>query len=190
MNSHSSTLSLLLLLLFFSWIIVLAGNASAHFCAEQDDPLLMASTLGGVHDSQGASNSTDVDELARFAVEEHNKKEVNSFSFDIRLFKWILFLTRCFLSCRVSLILADGVCAFCCRSRSCCVLCCGLLCFSQNSFRDVEFCSTCSAFWCCRCLSVSMSSMRVCVELKLHHSLRLSLFGRLDRLTVVWFLFL
>ncbi|XP_022957234.1 cysteine proteinase inhibitor 12-like [Cucurbita moschata] len=66
--------STFLLLLLLSWI-VLAGNASAHFCAQQDDPLLMASTLGGVHDSQGASNSADFDELARFAVDEHNKKE-------------------------------------------------------------------------------------------------------------------
>lgn len=83
--SPLSSALLLLLLLFFSGIIVLAGNASAHFCADQDDPLLMASTLGDVRDSQGASNSADVDELARFAVEEHNKKEVNSFSLDIYL---------------------------------------------------------------------------------------------------------
>lgn len=67
--------SSLLLLLLFSWIVV-AGFASSQFCAQQDDPLLMASTLGGVHESQGSSNSADVDELARFAVNEHNKKEV------------------------------------------------------------------------------------------------------------------
>ncbi|CAK9325701.1 unnamed protein product [Citrullus colocynthis] len=73
--SFSSLPSTLLLLLLLSWIILLAGNASAHFCAQQDDPLLMASTLGGVHDSQGTSNPVDVDELARFAVDEHNKKE-------------------------------------------------------------------------------------------------------------------
>lgn len=81
MNKEFSILfsSSTLLLLLLSWI-VLAGNASAHFCSQQDDPLLMASTLGGVHDSQGASNSADVDELARFAVDEHNKKEVKRFS--------------------------------------------------------------------------------------------------------------
>ncbi|TYK22233.1 flagellar radial spoke protein 5 isoform X3 [Cucumis melo var. makuwa] len=32
-------------------------------------------SLGGVHDSQGASNSIDVDELACFAIVEHNKEE-------------------------------------------------------------------------------------------------------------------
>ncbi|XP_022139142.1 cysteine proteinase inhibitor 12 [Momordica charantia] len=67
-----SSSTLLLLLLYW---IVLGGNASAHFCRQEDDPLLMASTLGGVHDSQGASNSAGVEELARFAVDEHNKKE-------------------------------------------------------------------------------------------------------------------
>ena len=69
------------LLLFSS--IVLAGFAFAQFCSEQDDLLLMASTLGGVHDSQGASNSADVDEIARFAVDEHNKKEVKRFSLSV-----------------------------------------------------------------------------------------------------------
>jgi len=33
-------------------------------------------TLGGVKDSP-ASNSADVDSLARFAIDEHNKKEVS-----------------------------------------------------------------------------------------------------------------
>lgn len=41
-------------------------------------------TLGGVHESQGevegqiaaVQNSADIEGLARFAVEEHNKKEV------------------------------------------------------------------------------------------------------------------
>lgn len=32
-------------------------------------------TLGGVQESQGTQNSADIDSLARFAVEEHNKKE-------------------------------------------------------------------------------------------------------------------
>lgn len=47
------------------------------------DSVKMA-TLGGVHESQGEvegqaaaiQNSADVEGLARFAVEEHNKKEV------------------------------------------------------------------------------------------------------------------
>ncbi|KAJ6428186.1 hypothetical protein OIU84_023577 [Salix udensis] len=32
-------------------------------------------TLGGVHDSKASQNSVEIDSLARFAVEEHNKKE-------------------------------------------------------------------------------------------------------------------
>ncbi|KAJ6392936.1 hypothetical protein OIU77_022420 [Salix suchowensis] len=32
-------------------------------------------TLGGVHESEASQNSVEIDSLARFAVEEHNKKE-------------------------------------------------------------------------------------------------------------------
>nr|WFP52520.1 cystatin [Aristotelia chilensis] len=32
-------------------------------------------TVGGLHESQGTQNSVEIDGLARFAVEEHNKKE-------------------------------------------------------------------------------------------------------------------
>lgn len=32
-------------------------------------------TLGGIHDSQSTQNSTEIDDLGRFAVDEHNKKE-------------------------------------------------------------------------------------------------------------------
>ncbi|XVF00162.1 hypothetical protein REPUB_Repub03eG0261400 [Reevesia pubescens] len=35
----------------------------------------MATTLGGIHPSQGAQNSEELENLARFAVDEHNKKE-------------------------------------------------------------------------------------------------------------------
>ncbi|KAL6129522.1 hypothetical protein ACLB2K_072872 [Fragaria x ananassa] len=35
----------------------------------------MASVVGGVHESQGSQNSLETDELARFAVQEHNNKE-------------------------------------------------------------------------------------------------------------------
>lgn len=31
--------------------------------------------LGGVHDIDGARNSVEIDNLARFAIEEHNKEE-------------------------------------------------------------------------------------------------------------------
>jgi hypothetical protein len=32
--------------------------------------------LGGVHDCKGSQNSAEIDNLARFAVQEHNNKEV------------------------------------------------------------------------------------------------------------------
>ena len=32
--------------------------------------------LGGIRDMEGGENSLEIDSLARFAVEEHNKKEV------------------------------------------------------------------------------------------------------------------
>lgn len=47
------------------------------FCSEEivQDPTTMA-TLGGIKDTSASSqNSVEVDSLARFAVEEHNKKE-------------------------------------------------------------------------------------------------------------------
>lgn len=33
-------------------------------------------TLGGLRESQGAANDAEIESLARFAVDEHNKKEV------------------------------------------------------------------------------------------------------------------
>ncbi|KAM5551370.1 hypothetical protein ABKV19_026278 [Rosa sericea] len=35
----------------------------------------MAAVVGGVHESQGSENSLEIDDLARFAVQEHNTKE-------------------------------------------------------------------------------------------------------------------
>ncbi|KAL3518789.1 hypothetical protein ACH5RR_021378 [Cinchona calisaya] len=32
-------------------------------------------TVGGIRESQGSQNSLDIDSLARFAVEDHNKKQ-------------------------------------------------------------------------------------------------------------------
>ena len=53
-------------------------------------------TLGGVHDSQqgcSAQNSVEIEGLARFAVEQHNKKEVGVIKvFVLRLFCSIVFM--------------------------------------------------------------------------------------------------
>nr|AWB97031.1 cystatin-like protein [Agapanthus praecox subsp. orientalis] len=37
--------------------------------------IIAMATLGGVHEKEGTENSVEVEELARFAVDEHNKKE-------------------------------------------------------------------------------------------------------------------
>lgn len=36
----------------------------------------MAAVVGGIHESQGSENSVETEDLARFAVQEYNKKEV------------------------------------------------------------------------------------------------------------------
>lgn len=36
----------------------------------------MAAMVGGLKESEGSQNSAEIEELARFAVDEHNKKEV------------------------------------------------------------------------------------------------------------------
>ena len=35
----------------------------------------MAAVVGGIHESQGSENSLEIEDLARFAVQEHNTKE-------------------------------------------------------------------------------------------------------------------
>ncbi|MFS7924611.1 hypothetical protein Hanom_Chr03g00274701 [Helianthus anomalus] len=35
------------------------------------------SVVGGISESKGVENSLEIDELARFAVDEHNKKQVS-----------------------------------------------------------------------------------------------------------------
>ncbi|KAK3407683.1 hypothetical protein EUGRSUZ_J00085 [Eucalyptus grandis] len=66
-SSFSSSLLLLLLLV---------ASASAALGEPGLCPDRMA-TLGGVHESCGAENSVEVESLGRFAVDEHNSKEVN-----------------------------------------------------------------------------------------------------------------
>ncbi|ESR45608.1 hypothetical protein CICLE_v10002346mg [Citrus x clementina] len=57
-----NTLSLLLFL-------IISATANSEFC---DDKMAL---LGGVQESRGAENSNEIESLARFAIEEHNKKE-------------------------------------------------------------------------------------------------------------------
>lgn len=49
---------------------IISATANSEFC---DDKMAL---LGGVQESRGAENSNEIESLARFAIEEHNKKEV------------------------------------------------------------------------------------------------------------------
>jgi hypothetical protein len=54
-------------------------------------------TLGGARDVPESQNSLAIDGLARFAVEEHNKKQV-SFSFFSNQFLCFIIMSICLLS--------------------------------------------------------------------------------------------
>lgn len=59
----------LLLPLLISLIFVSVSGEELGFYGK------MSTVLGGVHESRGAENSVEIDELGRFAVDEHNKKK-------------------------------------------------------------------------------------------------------------------
>ena len=64
-------------LVLLSVVLLLCSFGQLGLCRE-DGILRMATrktTLGGVHDCKGMQNSAEIEGLARFAVDEHNKKE-------------------------------------------------------------------------------------------------------------------
>ncbi|XP_038981567.1 protein GAMETE EXPRESSED 3 isoform X5 [Phoenix dactylifera] len=65
---------------FFALLLLLLCCSSSIFSAsfgfhEGGDGSITMATLGGMRDSQGNQNSIEIEELGRFAVQEHNKKE-------------------------------------------------------------------------------------------------------------------
>ncbi|KAJ6778921.1 CYSTEINE PROTEINASE INHIBITOR 6 [Salix koriyanagi] len=60
-------------LIILSVLVLLCGCYTELGLCTQDNILKMK--LGGVHDCKGFQNSAEIDSLARFAVQEHNKKE-------------------------------------------------------------------------------------------------------------------
>ncbi|KAI4332913.1 hypothetical protein L6164_017783 [Bauhinia variegata] len=68
-----SRISTFLTSLSFFIFALLLFRGSLGDCSQYDHPEM--ATPGGVHDSPGAQNSAEIESLARFAVEEHNKKE-------------------------------------------------------------------------------------------------------------------
>ncbi|XP_057520244.1 cysteine proteinase inhibitor 6 isoform X2 [Amaranthus tricolor] len=65
---HSSTILLLFSIIFFF------SPSSQGSCSDFESEPSMA-TLGGLRESHGAANDAEIESLARFAVDEHNKKE-------------------------------------------------------------------------------------------------------------------
>ncbi|XP_041027911.1 cysteine proteinase inhibitor-like [Juglans microcarpa x Juglans regia] len=59
--------------LLLGTVVVLSGVCEFGLCFEDDQSIRMK--LGGVHDCKGSQNSGEIETLARFAVQEHNKKE-------------------------------------------------------------------------------------------------------------------
>ncbi|XP_020580069.1 cysteine proteinase inhibitor 12-like [Phalaenopsis equestris] len=69
---NRSVLLLLLLLCFLSSFALALGF---HQGAADEDQVIAMATLGGVRESKNNANSVEIDEIGRFAVDEHNKKE-------------------------------------------------------------------------------------------------------------------
>lgn len=64
--------------LIVSWtvvLVVLSAFCELGFCGE-DGLIRMKPVAGGVRDSVGMQNSVEIESMGRFAVDEHNKKEV------------------------------------------------------------------------------------------------------------------
>ncbi|TXG70230.1 hypothetical protein EZV62_005165 [Acer yangbiense] len=60
-------------------VVVCGWFTELGLCSEEDNLIKMK--LGGVHDCKGSQNSAEIESLARFAVQEHNKKQVFFFFF-------------------------------------------------------------------------------------------------------------
>ncbi|XP_027355042.1 cysteine proteinase inhibitor 6 [Abrus precatorius] len=73
-KTSSSIITTSLCFFFFFFLLFFTLPSSLADCLHYDHHAPMA-TLGGVHDSQGSQNSGEIEALARFAVDEHNKKQ-------------------------------------------------------------------------------------------------------------------
>ena len=70
-------------------LVLLCSVCELGHCLERSSVLKMR--LGGIHDCKGSQNSAEIDSLARFAVQEHNKKAVISLSFLLLFFLFFVF---------------------------------------------------------------------------------------------------
>lgn len=63
----------------FCVVVLLLGSGDISVLCEEEELIKMTTAkplLGGVHDCRGSRNSVEIESLARFAVQEHNKHEV------------------------------------------------------------------------------------------------------------------
>ncbi|KAL4603780.1 hypothetical protein ACB092_10G148300 [Castanea dentata] len=67
-------------------LVLLCSLCELGHCLERSSVIKMR--LGGIRDCKGSQNSAEIDSLARFAVQEHNKKAVI-----------FLFFSFCFCCC-------------------------------------------------------------------------------------------
>lgn len=56
-----------------------ALSFSFHQGVGDEDRVIAMATLGGVRDAENRQNSVEIEEIGRFAVDEHNKNEVGPF---------------------------------------------------------------------------------------------------------------
>ena len=66
------------------------------YCLCIANSVIEMATVGGIHDSDGSQNALEIENLARFAVDEHNKKQVLFFILFIYYFFQSLFLLSSF----------------------------------------------------------------------------------------------
>jgi hypothetical protein len=79
----SSLLSFSFFIFFFAIFTFLESSADC----SQFDHAPMTTLCGGIHDSHSSQNSAEIESLARFAVDQHNTKQV-SYSFSSIIFLW------------------------------------------------------------------------------------------------------
>jgi len=77
MRATISLLPFLFLLFFLAIFTVLESSGD---CSDFDHEQ-MATPLGGIQDSPNSENSLEIESLARFAVDQHNTKQVPFFYF-------------------------------------------------------------------------------------------------------------
>lgn len=60
------------------WIVTLLLCGTIHLAICRSEEKITAKTmkLGGVHDLRGNQNNEEIESLARFAIQEHNKQQV------------------------------------------------------------------------------------------------------------------